>query len=215
MHAPYRRIKVADLLSDTSARGKAIRKMTQLRSDVFGVCCAYRGCDRKFATHDACVAHQKRSHAAPTMYGCAQCHATFSTAPNRNKHVSARLCPAAGRRPAKQRDFFFVDLTRYVTLCRCEACTRRWSRSSAMSAVWLLDFEMDCNAMFRWFTFNSVRTHAWYVSSGLRRSRILPVILWHFIPTCTRVPTFWECRRRHSRNFSIVELESSFGDSSR
>lgn len=88
MPSQYNRIKVEDLLSVASSRGKTIRKSSHARADIFDVHCNYQGCTRTFASHDALVAHQKRSHAAPTAYVCEHCHATFSTAPNRNKHVS-------------------------------------------------------------------------------------------------------------------------------
>lgn len=195
MPSQYNRIKVEDLLSVTSPRGKTIRKSSQTRSDIFDVHCNYQGCARKFASHDALLAHQKRSHAPPTAYVCEHCHATFSTAPNRNKHV--RTISYCVNSDLMMRSFGQLRYEEYVLLTfafpnvylflftgfRWEACTRRWSRSHVGIAVSLLGFGMVCRGISKWFIFNFGRLTACIVANRLKLNHIWQVTLFRCIPT--------------------------------
>lgn len=88
MESTFNRISIDDLLVSSTSRPRHSSKKPRPSPVVFKVECKYHGCDRKFLSHEHLRAHEKRQHARPTSFSCQHCYATFSTAPNRNKHVS-------------------------------------------------------------------------------------------------------------------------------
>lgn len=83
------RISIDNLLSYSSPHVRRNPRQTRRPPDGFKVKCKYHGCDRKFASIEHLKAHHRRQHAAPTSFICKHCHTSFSTGPNRNKHVSS------------------------------------------------------------------------------------------------------------------------------
>lgn len=79
----YNRVKVEDLLNQ--------EERSDSNENPREIICHLEECGRQFVSHEALIAHQKRSHAAPTSYICRYCQMSYSTVPNLNKHVSTTL----------------------------------------------------------------------------------------------------------------------------
>lgn len=79
----YNRVSVKDLLNEDKESEKQVESV---RKD--GIICHIDSCGRQFVSQESLIAHQKRSHAAPTKYICQYCQSSYSTVPNLNKHVS-------------------------------------------------------------------------------------------------------------------------------
>lgn len=82
----YNKVRVEDLLNKESEPAKSHHTIRRP-----GIICHLDGCGRQFVSHESLVAHQKRSHAAPTSFICPHCELSYSTVPNLNKHVSLTL----------------------------------------------------------------------------------------------------------------------------
>lgn len=89
MSAQYNRVRVEDLINDSSSSNKSSVMSSSSQQKVAYKCEAPL-CGRKFVSEEALEAHHKRSHAPPTAYVCQRCKSSFSTLPNLNKHVSCQ-----------------------------------------------------------------------------------------------------------------------------
>lgn len=78
----YNRVSVKDLLNEDN---ESEDKVEYVKKD--GIICHIDNCGRQFVSQESLIAHQKRSHAAPTKYICHYCRSSYSTVPNLNKHV--------------------------------------------------------------------------------------------------------------------------------
>lgn len=85
MSSKYNRVRVDDLLNKDSYNNQGAvfkeHKYPQARL------CTIDRCNRKFVSEGALLAHQRRSHALPTLHVCTNCDSSFSSLPNLNKHV--------------------------------------------------------------------------------------------------------------------------------
>lgn len=88
MAPKYNKVSVDDLLGSSTSGDSNHYRQAALNAPEFKIECNFSGCKRKFPTEEALQAHKRRAHAAPTSYKCPICHSTFSSAQNRNKHVS-------------------------------------------------------------------------------------------------------------------------------
>lgn len=82
--ASYSRVSVQDLLNEEST---APLRPSQPHLQREGIICHAEGCGRHFVSQESLIAHQRRSHAAPTAFVCQLCNLSYSTVPNLNKHV--------------------------------------------------------------------------------------------------------------------------------
>lgn len=81
MDAKFNRIKIEDLLNDNSNSA-----LTNAMVDA-KVECRLKGCQMTFKNHEALQTHEERFHKIGARHICEICNTTFSSLPNRNKHV--------------------------------------------------------------------------------------------------------------------------------
>lgn len=88
----FRRVRVEDLLNDTSLDDQESAQSSRKESpiELAEIRCDYPGCLKVFPSFSTLQQHHRRSHARPTSFVCDKCQASFSTFPNLNKHVSWR-----------------------------------------------------------------------------------------------------------------------------
>lgn len=95
MSANYNRVSVKDLLNEDSAQNSnesgCKKKKVNKNYNSQAKLCSIPSCNRKFVSQTALEAHQRRSHAPPTLHICGKCKSSFSNLPNLNKHVSHQL----------------------------------------------------------------------------------------------------------------------------
>lgn len=78
MDPKFNRIKIEDLLNDNAAFPKSEPKIK----------CRLKDCNMVFKDKEALHTHEEKIHKVNMRHICDICNTTFSSLPNRNKHVS-------------------------------------------------------------------------------------------------------------------------------